>query len=437
MVLLAVAICLASVGAARATTSGNADLRGVWTISGRYAQSTTITQEDLSTGVFSGRGVAHNNTGYTWPSHGVVHGSTVVTWVFGPYDQLKKYTATCKGTVSPDGKTVTGECADTYGRPFAPGWVMTRAVGPTKSPGAPAVCVGGCDSTQVSYDPTLDPGQATEVMEVGCGGVRATSGVSRSAGGGCGVDGTVVQKQADIEARIRASVQDILHEADRLSNQAATHDDPALKSLIDTLQQAQQLQEDQSQLEQIETLQRQMNQLLKDTFLDIHAVDIQDVDQALAADFPADSGASADRVTSSARARARTVNPLLVFQSITAAHPSAAAAKAYTAEVELATGPTYSSARAEARLTLAAALVLGTHVLAIELKGRQIVVVHGAASVKAPGKRRLTLTATPAGARVLRLLGIAGLGHRVTLPLRLSSTYRGRTARSTRQLTVR
>lgn len=51
--------------------------------------------------------VATNGTGHTWPTHGMANGHEV-TWVFGPYDQLTSYVATCQGTVAADGLSVSG-----------------------------------------------------------------------------------------------------------------------------------------------------------------------------------------------------------------------------------------------------------------------------------------------------------------------------------------
>jgi hypothetical protein len=109
-----------------ATASGSTthDLRGTWKTPGIYPGTNTINTIDLASGKFTGRGVGTNGTGYTWPNTGTITGSKV-TWQFGPYDQLPTYTATCKGTLSADGASISGTCTDTFNHP--PGaWKIIR-----------------------------------------------------------------------------------------------------------------------------------------------------------------------------------------------------------------------------------------------------------------------------------------------------------------------
>jgi hypothetical protein len=99
------------------------DITGTWGVyTGPYTQYDKIVM-NKKTGTFSGPGIATNGTGYTWPNRGTVKGSSV-HWVFGPYNQLKSYTATCDGTIS--GNKITGRCSDTFGRSGL-GWTMTHA----------------------------------------------------------------------------------------------------------------------------------------------------------------------------------------------------------------------------------------------------------------------------------------------------------------------
>lgn len=127
----ALALLCATLATSSALAASEVDMRGAWTIPGEFSQTTTITSMNMASGEFSGSGVATNGTGYTWPSHGIVNGREVTTWVFGPYDQLMTYTATCSGTVSADGNTVKGKCDDTFGRIGEPGtWTITREGGP-------------------------------------------------------------------------------------------------------------------------------------------------------------------------------------------------------------------------------------------------------------------------------------------------------------------
>ena len=98
------------------------DISGTWKTTGPYSQVNTIVM-NARTGKFTGSGYATNGTGYTWPNHGTVVG-TKVHWVYGPYRQLKSYTATCDGTVSAGGSKIVGTCTDTVGHRLA--WTIAR-----------------------------------------------------------------------------------------------------------------------------------------------------------------------------------------------------------------------------------------------------------------------------------------------------------------------
>jgi hypothetical protein len=114
----------ASAWVASASGSTTHDIRGTWQTPGVFSAIDTINTVDLASGKFTGRGVGTNGTGYTWPNTGTVTGNKV-TWQFGPYDQLASYTATCKGTLSADGASISGTCTDTFNHP--PGaWTITR-----------------------------------------------------------------------------------------------------------------------------------------------------------------------------------------------------------------------------------------------------------------------------------------------------------------------
>ena len=121
---IAAVALLASASTASASTTY--DMRGTWFITGPYSQSNTITAMNMATGEFSGTGAATNGTGYTWPDKGTVSGSTV-KWTFGPYVQAP-YTATCEGTLSPEGNAINGTCSDTNGLK-GQAWSMTLTRG--------------------------------------------------------------------------------------------------------------------------------------------------------------------------------------------------------------------------------------------------------------------------------------------------------------------
>jgi len=132
-------------------------MRGTWVITGAYSTTNSITSMNLATGQFSGRGVATNGTGYTWPNTGTVTGNKV-HWIFGPYDQLKSYTATCDGTLSSDGNTITGSCNDTNGHVGS--WLIKRTVAGTGPP--PPVLGKSADAAPVSGVVLVKlPGQTT------------------------------------------------------------------------------------------------------------------------------------------------------------------------------------------------------------------------------------------------------------------------------------
>ena len=121
---IAAVALLASASTASASTTY--DMRGTWLITGPYSQSNTITAMNMATGEFSGTGAATNGTGYTWPDKGTVSGSTV-KWTFGPYVQAP-YTATCEGTLWPEGNAINGTCSDTNGLK-GQAWSMTLTRG--------------------------------------------------------------------------------------------------------------------------------------------------------------------------------------------------------------------------------------------------------------------------------------------------------------------
>ena len=116
-------------GGGGGTPATSFDLRGTWTLDTGFARSTeTITEMDLNTGNYSGRGGANN---FTWPTQGTATGNNV-RFTTGPYDQLQSYTATFEGIISADGNTITGTWTDTNGQ--RGNFTQTRGTAPPPPP---------------------------------------------------------------------------------------------------------------------------------------------------------------------------------------------------------------------------------------------------------------------------------------------------------------
>jgi hypothetical protein len=177
------ALALLCAAAAIASGSTTHDLRGTWVRSGAYGSLDAITSMDLATGRFSGRGIARNGTGYTWPDSGTVSGASV-TWHVGPYDQLSQYTAVCKGTISAAGDAISGSCHDSYGHSVS--WMLTR-VSTTPDPAAQPLVAAPTKGTVLVRQPgshtfvpltsaTMLPSGAT--VDVTNGWIRLGSGAT-------------------------------------------------------------------------------------------------------------------------------------------------------------------------------------------------------------------------------------------------------------------
>jgi hypothetical protein len=133
-----------------------------------------------------------------------------------------------------------------------------------------------------------------------------------------------------------------------------------------------------------------------------------------------------------------------VLASIYSTHPTHADIEAFSEELALANLTTYEPARTLARFTLFDAFELGRAAIAHQLGDKSVsqlnlstvtlgsAVAHGKKGSKAP----LTITPSVLGGRILRMLEIAGLSHRVTITLTVSTTTNGHTTRSTRTIRV-
>jgi len=103
---------LTSVTTVSATPNWN--IAGTWNFDfnlggSHYLHTMTITSFDPINGAFSGTGVYVPNPSYTWTVTGVVTGNTVdFTIVYDLSSPNPGYTVTGSGTISADGKTITG-----------------------------------------------------------------------------------------------------------------------------------------------------------------------------------------------------------------------------------------------------------------------------------------------------------------------------------------
>ena len=99
-------------------------------------------------------------------------------------------------------------------------------------------------------------------------------------------------------------------------------------------------------------------------------------------------------------------------------------------------------ARTFARIALVDAFQLGRSTIAYQLGYTRLSQLDFAkvtlGSLHAHGKKGALLTVTPStlGARILRLLEVAGLSHKVTITLTLTEEIHGHTHRSTRRIRV-
>lgn len=140
MAILAFVCALLLGTASSATASTPHDLTGTWSCcgsGGAGSQTWTITSMNKSSGAFSGKG---EGGCCTFPVSGTADGSTV-TLTTGPYEPLTSYSATFKGTISSDSKTITGEWDDDESPEPSGTFTATRPSAPTPddagdSPGA-------------------------------------------------------------------------------------------------------------------------------------------------------------------------------------------------------------------------------------------------------------------------------------------------------------
>ena len=176
---------------------------------------------------------------------------------------------------------------------------------------------------------------------------------------------------------------------------------------------------------------------------------LQDSDTNLAPDFPTSGTASSTGsnavVSDRARVAAR-LRPRVVIDSVVASHPSHADVVEFARAIKLASASAYSPIRAEARLSLVAAAGIGEALLAHDLHQKSVrALFHAKLPAIASAERavefhrsaRITLTPTPIGARVLRILEVWGLRHHVSLKLHVTERRSATSAAGTATSTIR
>jgi hypothetical protein len=430
LVVLSVGIA----GAANQRTLANVDMRGVWDApsyasGATYPQQWHIAAENLTTGAFTGTDVGG---GATFTIVGQAAGNHITATISEP-----GYTSHGQATIS--GNSGSGTFTDTNGTSGT--FTLRRLSGPPgggttppPNPNQDATCVGSCSQdADVTYDPSLEPGQTTDDASVSCSSGRTTASAFVASGLLCGIEADVQALTQGVTSPTLAA--DMLKGLQDISNQSPDANTAAMQNVL------QQMQDAQQSAQQVQQQQQQLQQMLQDVLKNMQSSNLQSADTTLAGDFPTGSDAVTaftENVRGSALALG-TPSSALVIQSIAADHPSAAAGAAFKAEVKLATAATYSPQRAQARITLAVAYIAGRKALAVETKGlgSKITIAHTSTNVQPHHKKGLTIRATPLGARVLRLLSLKGLSHKVSIQLKLSSTRAGKTSHATRTLSVR
>ncbi len=403
------------------TWSANYHCESGWCAGGNFPATDTLTQGEGSSTVTGGNGsetISGTVTGYTFSYESKTGG----------------YKASGTLTVSADGLSWSGHVTDNKGT----GGTYTAkrtAGGPAGEHAASGEsgCIGGCANFQFDVNPTLEPGQTNVSVGVGCGGASAPVATSSDVSG-C-MTGLSLQAAEPGSATVPAEMQE--------ANQKVQLE--RWKILQDT--QTKILESQQSVTEQ--KAQPQTKEFKKwDEYIRA-STDATDANALAAADSALSSEFTTGTTATSASASAAALNigpeGSLVLASIYAAHPTSADVKAFNQEVTLATSPTYSPARAVARLTLVLAVAIGRRVIAHDLGYKRLSqltskpVILGSASARAAkrGKARLTIKASALGAKYLRLLSVVGLSHKVTIKLSISVKPRGRTKRTSVTRTIR
>jgi hypothetical protein len=426
-----------------AASAGNADFRGTWHVSSSCCDF-TITSQSASGACTGTVGAA----GFT------ITGCSVSGdhFSFTTVQTSTSYRSANSGTIS--GNSLVAQFKDSNGNEVS--YTATRAGTPAGSPpnnGAPAgdertVCFGDCSTLQVKYDSTLAPGDTSVSVGAGCDGGSAprvtSSASSRADGEGCSVNDFLKLTPEELES-LGADKLDA-----KVLNQIAKDAQNQQQQRYDS---AKQIQDQINQLEQ-DIIRgnppppRDPNkgdpsdQYLRGYEAPADAAALAAVDNSLSGEFPVDSANTVRELATVAAVHVP--SPHLVLASVTSTHPTAAERSAFTTDVRLATAPVYSQARGLARLTLALTFDIGRLYVISDLKlnlsklrsAPPVTLGSAHANVPAKGSRKLTITTSALGGRVLRLLSILGLSHHTTTQLTLKSTIAGKTSSLTRPIKI-
>jgi len=287
---------------------------------------------------------------------------------------------------------------------------------PPATPRGKPICVpSDCSSLRITLGTTLGSGRTGLGGSASCGGSRATSAqLPDTPGTTCDVSAALgsTGKAAPVEEalrQVRAGLDDLT------SSQ---------KSLIEGIKN--------------DAL---VDQIGKE-FGKPRLFDGSLADRALAPLFPPGPVRATQAVTNRRAVSLSTATaprPADVINSIAAAHPTAASVSAFASALRIATAPTSSSSRGLARLELAAAYDVGLRQLRRDGFSPGRVTTLGTTSLRIPNaaKRTITISASPFGSRIIRILTIAGISQHATTRLQITATRGGKTAAITRILVVR
>jgi hypothetical protein len=179
----------------------------------------------------------------------------------------------------------------------------------------------------------------------------------------------------------------------------------------------------------------------------------ENLDGGLTPDFGGGGGDDAADLGRTTRSFARAAagidlgpSPKSVAGAIISARPSGADVRAFDQELALATAPVYSLKRAYARFVLILTVDDGILTLAHDLgykSSTQLLqklgkITLSSASVRLRGhhKTRVVIRASGIGARLLRVLDIVGLGHKVLIELKVAVVAHHHTHTVTRAIRV-
>lgn len=393
-----------------------------------------------SNGVLSGTAALPTGQVFATISGSVTGHSVRTVQTYNSFDL--GYVAHDDGTIAPDGRSMSGSWSSNQHQSGT--WVATLVPGTGTAP--PSNCIGGCSNFEFQFDPTLDAAQTTLAVSAGCGAGGTAADEAAPLGhvaapGGCDVIGSLTS--GDTSGPVVSTQSMAAGEAEQLSHWSQ------FQGGQDKIFQAEQAVTQTQATRAAKDLQQWQDYIrdLPPAATSSTAAKLSQADASLAGDFAGSEAAPAADATAAAGLY---LGPpaARVLASIYATHPTAADAKAFKQELKLATAPTYSPARAVARLTLIAAALLGERAIAHDLGFRRLSQLRHAnpiildsvhARLHTDQRARLIFTATPLGARILRWLSMIGLTHRTSIKLTLSerTTTRPVTRTVSRAIKVR